>query len=86
MCRIRGVGQGGPGGEPTREEPTVRSVGDELYTDATSDRDIIEPMGARLYDAAFVPAITEARAKGKSDETIRDPIRGGWTPASAARW
>jgi hypothetical protein len=40
------------------EEPTFRSVGDELQTDETFDHDIIERMGARFYDAVFVPAIT----------------------------
>src|SRR5215218_7703337 len=67
------------------EEPTFRSVGDELQTDETFDHDIIERMGARFYDEVFVPAITEARAEGKSYETIRDTIRRGWKPSSAAR-
>jgi hypothetical protein len=67
------------------EEPTFRSVGDELQTDETFDDDIIDRMGARFYDAVFVPAITEARAEGKSYETIRDTIRRGWKPARAAR-
>src|SRR5215207_8901094 len=68
----------------TEEEPTFRSVGDELQTDETFDHDIIDRMGARFYDAVFVPAITEARAEGKSYETIRDTIRRGWKPARAA--
>jgi hypothetical protein len=71
--------------DKTEEEPTFRSVGDELQTDETFDHDIIERMGARFYDAVFVPAITEARAEGKSYETIRDTIRRGWKPARAAR-
>jgi hypothetical protein len=66
------------------EEPKFRSVGDELQTDETFDHDIIERMGARFYDAVFVPAISEARADGKSYETIRDTIRRGWKPARAA--
>jgi hypothetical protein len=66
------------------EEPKFRSVGDELQTDATFDHDIIDRMGARFYDAVFVPAITEARAEGKSYETIRDTIRRGWKLAHAA--
>jgi hypothetical protein len=68
----------------SEEEPTFRSVGDELQTDETFAHDIIERMGARFYDAVFVPAITEARAEGKSYETIRDTIRRRWTPARAA--
>jgi hypothetical protein len=57
------------------EEPKFRSLGDELQTDATFDHDIIDRMGAPFYDAVFVPAITEARAEGKSYGTIRDAIR-----------
>jgi hypothetical protein len=68
----------------TEEEPQFRSVGDELQTDATFDHDIIERMGARFYDEVFVPAITEARAEGKSYETMRDTIRRGWKPARTA--
>ena len=66
------------------EEPTFRSVGDELQTDETFDHDIIDRMGARFYDGVFVPAITEARVEGKSYETIRDTIRREWKPARAA--
>jgi hypothetical protein len=66
------------------EEPKFRSVGDELQTDETFDHDIIERMGARFYDAVFVPAISEARTGGKSYETIRDTIRRGWKPARTA--
>jgi hypothetical protein len=62
------------------EEPTFRSVGDERQTDETFDHDIIERMGARFYDAEFVPAITAAREEGKKYETIRDTIRKGWKP------
>jgi hypothetical protein len=68
----------------TEEEPQFRSVGDELQTDETFDHDIIDRMGARFYDAVFVPAISEARAEGKSYETIRDTIRRRWKPARAA--
>ena len=67
------------------EEPTFRSVGDELQTDETFDHDIIERMGARFYDEVFVPAISAARDEGKTYETIRDTIRRGWKPSGAAR-
>src|SRR5829696_4217496 len=67
------------------EEPKFRSVGDELQTDETFDHDLIDRMGARFYDAVFVPAITAAREEGKSYETIRDTIRRGWKPSGAAR-
>ena len=63
------------------EEPKFHSVGDELQTDETFDHDIIERMGARFYDAVFVPAITPAREEGKKYETIRDTIRRGRKPA-----
>jgi hypothetical protein len=66
------------------EEPKFRSVGDELQTDETFDHDIIDRMGTWFYDAVFVPAITEARAQGKSYETMRDTIRRGWKPSRAA--
>jgi hypothetical protein len=66
------------------EEPKFRSVGDELQTDETFDHDIIDRMGSRFYDDVFVPAISKARAEGKSYETIRDTIRRGWKPARAA--
>ena len=67
------------------EEPTFRSVGDELQTDETFDHDIVERMGARFYDAVFVPAMTAAREEGKSYEAIRDTIRRGWKPTRTAR-
>ena len=63
------------------EEPKFRSVGDELQTDETFDHDIIERMGAKFYEAVFVPAITKAREAGKTYETIRDTLRKGWKPA-----
>src|SRR5215207_1847223 len=62
---------------PHEAEPKFRSVGDELQTDETFDHDIINRMGARFYDAVFVPAIAAAREEGKSYETIRDTIRRG---------
>jgi hypothetical protein len=72
-------------GEDVHEaEPKFRSVGDELQTDETFDHDIIARMGEGFYDTVFVPAITEARATGKSYETIRDTIRRGWKPPRTA--
>jgi hypothetical protein len=63
------------------EEPKFRSVGDELQTDETFGHDIVDRMGAKFYEAVFVPAIAEAREEGKKYETIRDTIRKGWKPA-----
>jgi hypothetical protein len=74
-----------PKRDRTEEEPPFRSVGDELQTDETFDHDIIDRMGAKFYDAVFVPAITAAREAGKQYETIRDTIRRGWKPSRAAR-
>src|SRR5215210_2696444 len=92
VVAARRFGKGSDGGSKSsrtktdehEEEPKFRSVGDELQTDETFDHDIIDRMGARFYDAVFVPAVTEARAEGKSYETIRDTIRRGWKPARAA--
>jgi hypothetical protein len=66
------------------EEPTFRSVGDELQTDETFDHDIIDRMGARFCDEVFMPAISAAREEGKTYETTRDTIRRGWKPARTA--
>jgi hypothetical protein len=63
------------------DEPKFRSVGDELQTDETFDQDIVDRMGSAFYAHVFVPAITEARAKGESYEDIRDDIRKDWKPA-----
>jgi hypothetical protein len=65
-------------------EPKFRSVGDELQTDATFDREIIARMGERFYQDVFVPAIAEARARGARCEAIRDRIRAGWKASKPA--
>ena len=70
--------------EADEAEPKFRSLGDELQTDETFDHDIIDRMGAQFYREVFVPAITEARKEGKRYESIRDSIRKGWKPESAA--
>ncbi len=64
-------------------EPTFRSVGDELQTDETFDHDIVDRMGVRFYRDVFVPAIERARAAGESYEDIRDAIRKDWKPAKS---
>jgi hypothetical protein len=77
---------GRPSGEAHSErgeEPTIRSVGDELQTDKTFDHEVIDRMGATFYGDVFVPAIAEARQRGESYEAIRDTIRKGWKPAKA---
>ena len=67
----------------TEETPKFRAVGDELQTDETFDHDIIDRMGADFYEDIFVPAITAARAEGRSYEEIRDEFRRKWKPASS---
>ncbi len=37
-------------------------------------------MGAMFYRRVFLPAITEARERGASYESIRDSLRRGWKP------
>jgi hypothetical protein len=64
-------------------EPTFRSVGDELQTDETFDHDIVDRMGLPFYRQVFAPAIEAARAEGKSYEDIRDAIRADWKPAKS---
>jgi hypothetical protein len=64
-------------------EPKFRSVGDELQTDETFDRDIVHRMGLAFYREVFAPAIEDARGEGKSYEDIRDAIRKDWKPAKS---
>jgi hypothetical protein len=66
--------------ETAAAEPAskFRAVGDELQTDATFDREIIDRMGKQFYAETFAPAIAAARARGERYEDIRDRIRAGW--------
>jgi hypothetical protein len=70
-------------GRPPEPEPKFRHAGDELQTDETFDREIIERMGPRFYDLVFAPAIEQALARGEKYEQFRDAIRTGWKPARA---
>jgi hypothetical protein len=60
------------------EEPDFKSVGGELQTDATFDREIVRRMGEPFYQQVFSPAIQQAFAEGKKYEQIRDAIRAEW--------
>jgi hypothetical protein len=57
-----------------------RALDDELQTDQTFDREIIERMGPEFYERVFAPAIREALDEGRKYEQIRDTIRKGWKP------
>ena len=57
-----------------------RHAGDELQTDETFDREIVERMGPDFYDQVFAPAIRAAVEQGKTYEEIRDTIRASWKP------
>jgi hypothetical protein len=70
-------------GTEDEPEPKFRSVGDELQTDATFDREIIGRMGERFYHDIFAPAIADARARGERYEAIRDRIRAGWNASKS---
>jgi hypothetical protein len=54
------------------------ALDDEPQTDALFDREIVRRMGPAFYREVFAPAIREARARGKTYESIRDTIRKGW--------
>jgi hypothetical protein len=47
--------------------------------------DAWERAQSRFHDEVFVPAISEARARGESSEDIRDSIRREWKPARSTR-
>ena len=70
-------------GEPAaddRPESRFRHAGDELQTDETFDREIIERMGRRFYERVFAPTIRSAIERGERYEQFRDSIRAGWKP------
>lgn len=64
-----------PGGD------RFKHAGDELQTDETFDREIVERMGRDFYDRVFAPAIRAKAESGKRYEQFRDSIRKGWKPA-----
>ncbi len=57
-----------------------RHVGDELETDETFDREIVERMGRDFYAQVFAPTIRAAVERGEKYEQIRDSIRADWKP------
>jgi hypothetical protein len=69
---------------PARES-RFKHAGDELQTDETFDREIVDRMGERFYDVVFSPAVQAALDNGERYEQFRDSIRRNWKPAKAAR-
>jgi hypothetical protein len=60
------------------EDEGFRSVGGELQTDATFEKEIVDRMGREFYNDVFHPAIVQAFKEGKRYEEIRDSIRKDW--------
>ncbi len=76
--RVRQEGEAAPGDRP---DAKFRHAGDELQTDETFDREIIDRMGRDFYDRVFTRAVADAVARGEKYETFRDSIRSDWKPA-----
>src|SRR5438270_2664315 len=83
----RRFGRGrGPGGQAPGDhsESERRGKWHELegqpQTDSLFDAEVVARMGPEFYREVFVPAIQQARARGRSYEAIRDTIRRPWRP------
>ena len=76
--RVRQEGEGAPSDLP---EGKFRHAGDELQTDETFDREIVDRMGRDFYDRVFSRAVADAVARGEKYETFRDSIRSDWKPS-----
>jgi hypothetical protein len=83
----RRFGRGrGPGGQAPGDhsEPERRGKWHELegqpQTDSLFDAEVVARMGPEFYREVFVPAIQQARARGRSYEAIRDTICRPWRP------
>jgi hypothetical protein len=62
-----------------------RTLDDQPQTDKLFDKEIVARMGRDFYRQVFVPAITEARERGASYESIRDSVRCDWKPETGDR-
>ena len=80
--RVRQEGDEAPS---DRAAGKFKHAGDELQTDETFDREIVERMGRSFYDRVFAPAIRAALDRGERYEDFRDSIRAGWKPERVAR-
>ena len=76
--RPRQEGEEAAGDRPAGK---FKHAGDELQTDETFDREIVDRMGPEFYERVFAPAIQAALDRGQTYEQIRDTIRAGWKPA-----
>jgi hypothetical protein len=63
---------------PGEEDDGFRSIGGEVQTGDTFDREIIDRMGREFYDDVFHPAILQAVHDGNRYEDIRDVLRKEW--------
>jgi len=69
--------------EVEREDARFRHAGDELQTDETFEREVVERMGRDFYERIFAPAIRQAVGSGQRYEQFRDTVRKGWSPAES---
>lgn len=75
----RGTGKHeGNGERQNADEGAFRSVGGQVQTGETFQKEIVDRMGKDFYDQVFHPAIEQAVAEGKRYEDIRDQIRKDW--------
>ena len=71
-----------PAGDPLDR---FKHAGNDLQTDETFDREIIERMGEEFNDQVFAPAVQRAIERGEKYETFRDTIRVEWKPERGTR-
>jgi len=71
-----------PAGDPLDR---FKHAGNDLQTDETFDREIIERMGEEFNDQVFAPAVQRAIERGEKYETFRDTIRAEWKPERGTR-
>ena len=76
--RIRQEGETAPEDRP---QSRFKHAGDELQTDETFDREIVERMGRDFYERVFAPTVRAAVDRGERYEQFRDSIRASWKPA-----
>lgn len=75
----KGTAQQRAEGDGTEErDDEYRSVGGEVQTGETFDKEIVNRMGREFYDDVFHPAVVQAVNDGKRYEDIRDTIRKDW--------